>query len=112
MESARLIEPGVSYFLEETLKNCHKEKWRYNNLVINGFLLILLLIIVYFTLYHLKNSRNISKKERKEKEKIKQTYFLDKIKQMSEKANREFNLSITNLPKFENDFVHYDKKFI
>ena len=54
MERARLIEPGVSYFLEETLKNCHKEKWRYNNLVINGFLLTLLLIIVYFTLYHLK----------------------------------------------------------
>jgi phosphatidate phosphatase PAH1 len=112
MESARLIEPGVSYFLEETLKNCHKEKWRYNNLVINGVLLILLFIIIYFTLYYFNNSKNISDKEKKEKEKIKQTYFLDKIKEMSEKNNREFNLSITNLPKFENEFVHYDKKFI
>ena len=36
MESAKLIEPGVSYFLEETLKKCHDEKWKYNNLVIEN----------------------------------------------------------------------------
>ncbi len=112
MEPAKLIEPGVSYFLEETLKKCHKEKWKYNNLVMNGFLLLSLVIVIWFTLYHLQNSKNITEKEKKEKEKLKQTYFLDKIKQMSEKANKEFNLSITNLPKFENDFVQYGKIFI
>jgi len=112
MERARLIEPGVSYFLEETLKKCHEEKTKYNNLVINGLLLMLFTIVIWFTLYHLKNNKNITEKEKKEKERLKQTYFLDKIKQMSEKANKEFNLSITNLPKFENDFVQYGKKFI
>ena len=112
MEHARLTEPGVSYFLEETLKKCHNEKWKYNNLVINGFLLLLLIVIIWFTLYHLKNNKNITEKQKKDKERLKQTYFLDKIKQMSDKANKEFNLSITNLPKFENDFVHYGKKFI
>ena len=112
MDNARLIEPGVSYFLEETLKQCHREKWKYNNLVINIFLCIVIVFIVWFTLYYMNKAKNITEKEKKEKDRIKQTYFLDKIKQMSEKANKEFNLSITNLPKFENDFVQYGKKFI
>lgn len=112
MGPARLIEPGVSYFLEESLKKCHEEKWKYNNLIMNGFLLMIMIVVIWFTLHHLQNSKNITEKEKREKERLKQTYFLDKIKQMSEKTNREFNLSITNLPKFENDFVQYGKKFI
>jgi len=112
MERAKLIEPGVSYFLEETLKKCHEEKWKFNNTVMNVILFILIVFIFWFVFYYLKNSKNLTEKEKKEKEDLKKTYFLDKIKQMSDKANKEFNLSITNLPKFENDFVHYDKKFI
>ena len=111
MGPARLIEPGVSYFLEESLKKCHEEKWKYNNLIMNGFLLMIMIVVIWFTLYHLQNSKNITEKEKREKDRLKQTYFLDKIKQMSEKANREFNLSITNLPKFETPFEILHKNF-
>ena len=50
--------------------------------------------------------------EKKTKEKLKQTYFVEQIKKLSEQEQQRLNLSITNLPKFENDFVQYDKKFI
>ena len=38
MNNIRLVEPGVSYFLEESLKKCNQEKWKYNNIILNGFL--------------------------------------------------------------------------
>jgi len=109
MNNIRLIEPGVSYFLEESLKKCNEEKWKYNNIILNGFLFVLfisLIIIIYY------NKKKLSQKEKRERETLKETYFLNKIKELSELEKQKLNLSITNLPKFENDFVQYDKKFI
>ena len=47
-----LTEPGVKYFLNETLKQCHIVKNQFHNTVINvglliGFLLVLGLILLY-----------------------------------------------------------------
>ena len=109
MNNIRLIEPGVSYFLEESLKKCNEEKWKYNNIILNGFLLTIFLSIVLIIYY---NKKNLTKKEKIERENLKKNYFLNKIKELSELEKQKLNLSITNLPKFENDFVQYDKKFI
>ena len=63
-----------------------------------------------YSVYQYK--KGFTEKEKKNKEKLKQTYFLEQIKKLSEQEQQRLNLSITNLPKFENDFVQYDKKFI
>lgn len=109
MNNIRLIEPGVSYFLEESLKKCNEEKWKYNNIILNGFLFIVFLSIILIIYY---NKKKLTKKEKNNKENLKKNYFLNKIKELSELEKQRLNLSITNLPKFENDFVQYDKKFI
>lgn len=109
MNNIRLIEPGVSYFLEESLKKCNEEKWKYNNIILNGFLFIVFLSIILIIYY---NKKKLTKKEKNHKENLKKNYFLNKIKELSELEKQRLNLSITNLPKFENDFVQYDKKFI
>jgi len=41
-----LTEPGVKYFLNETLKQCHKFKEKYQNMVFNIGLLIGFFIIL------------------------------------------------------------------
>ena len=41
-----LIEPGVRYFLNETLKKCHIFKENYKNLMINIGLLLSFIIIL------------------------------------------------------------------
>ena len=109
MNTVRLIEPGVSYFLEESLKKCNQEKWKYNNIILNGFLLIVFMSILLIIFY---NKKIMTKKEKQDKENLKKNYFLNKIKELSELEKQRLNISITNLPKFENDFVQYDKKFI
>lgn len=109
MTNNKLIEPGVYYFLEETLKKCHEKKWYHYNLIFNVSLFLFFFGILY-TVYQYKKS--FTQTGKKDKEKLKQTYFLDQIKKLSEQEQQRLNLSITNLPKFENDFVQYDKKFI
>jgi hypothetical protein len=47
-----LTEPGVKYFLHQTLKQCHIARDNFHNLVFNiglfiGFLIILGLILIY-----------------------------------------------------------------
>ena len=47
-----LTEPGVKFFLNETLKQCHKFKEKYNNMLFNiglfiGFLIILGILLLY-----------------------------------------------------------------
>ncbi len=105
----QLIEPGVSYFLEESLKKCNEEKVKYNNIIFNGFLLIVFASIILLIYY---NKNKLTDKEKSEKKTLKETYFLSQIKKLSEIEKQRLNISITNLPKFENDFVQYDKNFI
>ena len=47
-----LIEPGVKYFLSQTLKQCNEFKNKYNNIIFNislavGFFLLLGTILLY-----------------------------------------------------------------
>jgi len=108
--TANLIEPGVRYFLKETLKNCNKKRTIYNNNLFNvclflGFFLILGIILLY------KFKTRPTKKDLEEREKLKKTYIINKIKSLNEKASKERHELLTALPKFESDYELMHKKF-
>ena len=44
-DKPRLTEPGIKYFLNETLKQCHIHKINYHNLLIKYNLLIKLILL-------------------------------------------------------------------
>lgn len=95
-----LIEPGVKYFLTESLKQCHQIKETYTNTVMNlMFFIIFALVISGILIYRYKGK--ITPEERKEQELQKQQYILSKIKQFSETQARQSQQLITNLPHWE-----------
>ena len=105
-----LIENGTKYFLQETLKNCNKKRTiYYNNLTNLGLLLVFLLILGGIMIYKYKTRPN--KEAKKKKEKLKQTYILTKIQSLTDAKREQQSQSITNLPKFESDFVKLHENF-
>jgi hypothetical protein len=105
-----LIEPGVKYFLNETLKNCNKKKVQYNNNLFNFLLFLGFFTVLGIFLYYKFKSRP-SDKDLEEREQQKKYYILSKIKSLNEKAADERQRMITNLPKFESDYELMHKKF-
>ena len=108
--STHLIEPGVKYFLKETLKNCNKKRLTYKNNVFNMCLFLEFFAVLGIVLYY-KFKNKPSKYDLKKKEELKKNYILSKIKSLNEKAARERQELITNLPKFESDYELMHKKF-
>ena len=51
MDRPNLIEPGMKYFIKESLKNCNKFKHSYNNYVINLTLFIVFIAILGIFLF-------------------------------------------------------------
>jgi hypothetical protein len=95
-----LIEPGVKYFLKETLKRCHTFKESHNIFLLNislfmGFLVILGVILLY------KYKGKLTPKEIQIKDNEKQQYILSKIKNYQDTRLRESQNLITGLPKWE-----------
>ena len=95
-----LIEPGVKYFLNETLKKCHVFKESHNIFVLNlslllGFLIILGIVLLF------KYKGKLTPKEIEIKDKEKQQYILSKIKNYQDTKLRESQSLITGLPKWE-----------
>jgi len=105
-----LIEPGVKYFLNETLKNCNKKRVQYNNNLFNFLLFLGFFTVLGIFLYYKFKSRP-SDKDLEEREQQKKYYILSKIKSLNEKAADERQRMITNLPKFESDYELMHKKF-
>lgn len=105
-----LTEPGVSYFLKETLKNCKKTKIKQFNYFINLALLITFIILLLsFLLYKYKTRP--TEEDRKKLKQLKKTYFINKVRQLQAKKAKELNQSITHLPKFESPFELLHKNF-
>lgn len=105
-----LTEPGVKYFLNETLKNIHKEKKGFNNVVFNITLFTIFLLILGAVLLYKFNTRP-TKQEREKKEKLKKHYFITKVRSLQAKKAKKLSQSITNLPKFETPFEILHKNF-
>jgi len=98
-----LTEPGVKYFLNETLKQCHSFREKYNNMLFNialfvGFLVILGILLLY------KYKGKLTPQEIEQKEIDKKKYILSKIKNYQETRLRAQQELITGLPHLESEF--------
>lgn len=102
MERPYLTEPGVRYFINETLKQCHITKDKYYNIAFNIIAFLLFIIIIGFVLnYKYKGATDYNEKQRKEAEKKK--YILGQIQKMQRMEKNNSMDLITNLPIWENE---------
>ena len=102
-EKPRLTEPGIKYFLNETLKQCHIYKINYNNLLINiGLFIGFLLILGEILFYKYKGRLTHVEKERKTKEK--QQYILSKVKSFQEAKRTAHQELISGLPGWDSEY--------
>jgi len=98
-----LTEPGVKYFLYQTLKQCHIARDQFNNMVFNiGLLIAFLLILGLVLLNKYKGKLTPVEIERKNKEK--QQYVLSKIKNFQQAKRIAHQELITSLPNWENEY--------
>lgn len=113
MERPKLIEPGMKYFVNETLKKCHSIKSSYHNFYYNTIAFILFfLVLAIFLIIRYKGKLTPIEKEVKLRQQ--KTYILSKIKQMQDVKKQQIQTSnmITDLPKLTNDFEYYNSKKI
>ena len=100
MERPYLTEPGVRYFINETLKQCHITKDKYYNIAFNVITFLLFIIIIGFVLnYKYKGATDYNEKQRKEAEKKK--YILGQIQKMQRMEKNNSMDLITNLANME-----------
>ena len=102
-----LTEPGVKYFLHQTLKQCHNVREKFHNTIFNiGLFIAFLIILGLILLYKYKGILTPVEIERKNKEK--QQYILSKIQNFQQAKRRAQQELITGLPAWENehDILH------
>jgi hypothetical protein len=98
-----LIEPGVKYFLGQTLKQCKEFKNKHNNLLFNIFLFLLFcLILASILLYKYKGKVSPAEKEVQDREK--KQYILTRIKNFQDAKRLASQELITGLPTWENEY--------
>ena len=103
-----LTEPGVKYFLDQSLKQCHIVKNKFHNTIVNvGLLFAFLLVLGLILLYKYKGRLTDVEKEKKNKEK--QQYILSKMKNLQEAKRKAHQELITGLPNWENDYDNINK---
>jgi len=105
-----LTEPGVKYFLNQTLKQCNNIKNNFHNTIFNiglfiGFLIILGLILLY------KYKGKLTPIEIEKKNKEKQQYILSKIKNFQHAKRVAHQELITGLPNWENEYDMIHPKY-
>jgi hypothetical protein len=105
-----LVEPGVRYFINATLKKCSDTKNAYHNHIFNISCLVGFLIVLgIFLLIRYKGRLSPIEKEKKMHEQ--RHYILSKIKQFQNIKQQKRQELITNLPKWESDFKIMNEKF-
>lgn len=102
MERPNLVEPGMKYYIKQTLKNCNNVKNYYFNILFNISVLVLFLIIITGTLYY-KYKGVMNKEEKYKREEIKKKYILEKIQKMQMLRKNDSMDLITNLPIWTNN---------
>jgi hypothetical protein len=95
-----LTEPGVKYFLNESLKQCHKFKVKHNNTLYNISILIIFFVILAILLIY-KYKGKLTNEEKKKKEEEQRVYILSKIKNYEQSRIKMQQELITGLPHFE-----------
>jgi hypothetical protein len=107
-----LTEPGVKYFLNQTLKQCHVIKNNFHNTIFNIGLFIAFLIVLGLILLY-KYKGKLTPVEINKKNQEKQQYVLSKIKNFQEAKRKAHQELITGLPQWENeyDIIHNKPNF-
>jgi len=105
-----LTEPGVKYFLKETLKNCKIKKDTQFNQLMNLALLTSFVVISSILLYYKYKTRP-TEDDRKKIKQLKRDYFVNKVRQLEAKKAKQLDRQITNLPQFESPFELLHKNF-
>jgi hypothetical protein len=101
LQSPRLIEPGVRYFLSGTLKECRKFKDNNASIFFNLYMACVLIVVLGgFLVYRYKGKltpAELEIKTRKKKE-----YIISKLNQMAylRKTQGNANGMITALPQW------------
>ena len=99
MSIPKLVEPGMQYFMAESLKKCRKIKYKYYSLIFNiAAFIFLTTSTIIFLRYKFKGKLSPLEKEAKLREQ--KYYIFSKIKQME--AIKSSKDQITNLPKWNN----------
>ena len=101
MNTPKLIEPGVRYFLNGTLKECRKFKEVHTSVFFNIYMACALVIIIGgFLLYRYKGKLTPAEIEIKNRKK--QEYIISKLQQIAYlKKNQGLGDNmITGLPKW------------
>jgi hypothetical protein len=98
-----LTEPGVKYFLHQTLKQCHITRDNFYNLAFNIGLLIAFLLILGFILFF-KYKGKLSPIEINKKNKEKQQYILSKIQNFQQAKRKAHQELITGLPAWDSEY--------
>ena len=83
MDKPKLIEPGMKYFIKESLKNCNNFRNNYNNYVINLILLFVFLLILGMFLY-VRYKGKLTPLEKENKLNEQKHYVLSKIRQLQD----------------------------
>jgi hypothetical protein len=97
-----LTEPGVKYFINETLKQCHLFKEHHKNLIFNiGLFILFVIVLAVFLIYKYKGK--LTPEEMEEKETIKKQYILSKIKNYQDAKIRAQQELITGLPHWDTE---------
>jgi hypothetical protein len=110
MQNPSLTEPGVKYFLRETLKKCHVKKEAWFNTIWNcGFFLLFIIILGSILAY--RKREKLTPEDKKKKKEKDHAYMMTKIKTIQKENKKEQLNIITNLPKFESDFEIMHKKY-
>jgi hypothetical protein len=95
-----LTEPGVKYWMSQSLKECRNFKDKNINFFYNiGMTILLVLGITIFLIFSYKG--NITQVEINEKNKIKQEYIVSKLQQLALIKKQKSNEMITNLPTWD-----------
>jgi len=103
-ENPSLVEPGVKYFLNQTLKQCGVIKKNVsNNLFYISLFILFLLILGGLLLYKYKGK--LTPAQINEKNKQKQQYILSKIKNYETTKKIQREELITGLPSWQNEFM-------
>ena len=95
----RLIEPGVKYFLNGTLKECRRFKDKHATILFNIIMVFVLIVVVGgFLMYKYKGKLTPTEvyiKNRKKKE-----YIISKLQQLAYLRKTQSQSIITNLPEW------------
>jgi hypothetical protein len=98
----RLIEPGIKYYINASLEQCHLIKHKYYNFVYNLGLFISFTLLVCAILYY-KYTIKHNTKLQLEKQKQESEYILNKLKFMQDYRNTQVSTLVTDLPTWQNN---------